>query len=282
MNKVSSLPFISILALIFLICAAVYKYKSQSEFSYLFGSSATLIFLFLSSLRLRKNKATGFDVLVASETIIAFGIVSLVLGLVVGVYQAMSIDEESIVFSTATIRILASPFVEGLFTAALAPVLAMVLRQINHADTVASGVTGGDPVTMTADLTNDFKELADQIKSATHEMNALCGVIANSANDYKTALGRVNSALMGLGSTVEGEIDPLKSALSGGSKELEEFRKGISSGKGMFDDLQDSSKKTSETLSEMNKATKEGTDLLKGLAKIIESIENFIKPDPKT
>lgn len=125
-----------------------------------------LLVLFFGAMLFHLSKSDKFDIIVASESIVAFGIASLTGGVVVGLSHALSVGDFAKI-ANEQIWGIAAPFLEGMFTAAVAPILAAVLRNIDSTSASGRGVD------FLPGAGEDFKKMAELASALTKQLAAL-------------------------------------------------------------------------------------------------------------
>jgi methyl-accepting chemotaxis protein len=168
-----------------------------------------LFVLFFSAAFFYRSQTEGFDIVVASESIVAFGIASLTGGVVVGLSQALGVDDFARIGKEQIVSI-STPFLEGVFTAATAPILAAVLRNIDSGFTAGTG-TGPAGI---SGMTEDFKKMADLISALTKQVSEL-----------KEATKGSSTSMAGFGSEIKKHSDLLKEALTAAQTEIKTMGK---------------------------------------------------------
>ncbi len=173
-----------------------------------------LFVLFVSAVWFHSSGNHDFDIIVASESIVAFGIASLTGGIVVGLSQALEVD----VFANMDkeqIGKLATPFLEGIAIAAIAPIFAAILRNMGAAATAGSAAGGlGSAISgMTEDfkkmaelvaaLTKQVSDLKDATRTSSHSMGDFGAKIKEYTEQLKTALFEAQSKIKGMGEAAE-------------------------------------------------------------------------------
>ncbi len=260
--------------------------------------------------------------IVASELLIALGIFSLITGIVISGYAALS---NIYVLSGSPWRLLQTvlvPFGEGLFASGLAPLLASMLRQI---EVLRYGIDDGARIGDEPDLSG----LANRVREATKALDDFAAAwnrsrgilegasatLMTSANTYARASQEIDKALTGLAGDIAGSstrgAEEIDKALSGLSEKIEisgahvarelgrtgdslneSLERATSGVDGILDragsrlsDLDGKADVTVKALEDLtnktrafSSATTEGTTLLTGLQKLIESVTNFIRP----
>ena len=242
---------------------------------YAVGSVGGLIWLTITAFSLRRRGEGAFDMVVAAEAIIAFGIFSLVLGLVMSLnfatQAAPALDE----LSLETLRPLTIPFLEGLCAAAVAPALATILRQYDAlSGTEEEAVMAGSPVAGGSGFFQRLEALEQGMTRAVEGAERLATVCESGAAKVETALGKLSESTDGLGDSIKSETERLAGAAKGGAVGLQELTAKAGESKTALEAL------TTETQA-FKEAAAESTTLLTGLADLIESVERFVKPDRK-
>ena len=213
--------------------------------------------LFRRAKDLVKDEVVGFDPLIASETMVAFGIFCLVLGLasiisrlLLGMFDFTAVQTGK---SEGLLGFL--PFVEGLVTAGFAPFLAVLLRI-----TIAEGEGHIDP-------TGDLTELASATAALTRSMNAAGGAL----EIFTTGTAAAGTSTKGLATAVKTETDRWGLALAEGQAHVKSLGEAASQGRGELAGL------ASETHKLMS-ATRETATMLEELSRLIEAVERFVAP----
>jgi hypothetical protein len=290
--------------------------------SFLAGVVLAQFWLFGSALMLRSRRVRHFDMIVASELLIALGIFSLITGIVVSGFVALHNVNTLTGAPWQLLQVVLFPFGEGLFGSGLAPLLASVLRQVEvlrygSGDTAA---TDGDIdlpglAAKIRETINALDDFASAWKRSEVILAGASSTLATSADIYARAAQNVEKALIALAADIE------KSSASG-AKTIDivfsEFSKGVGisgsrvarelgtggdsineslgrAAKGFdgildragtrFDELNKKTNTAASTLNELSiktrafsDATTDGTTLLIGLQKLIESVTNFVRP----
>jgi hypothetical protein len=215
--------------------------------------------------------------LVASELIIALGVLCLIIGIFIAIAFAITDTQQPAQLSLEGLRPFLMPFAEGLFAAGLAPVLAATLRQIEvlkYADD-ADGAPKDDLGHM-RDKIHDLTEVINSFISAcersqtTFEKGAM--VFNRSTDLYESAAKRVEAALGGLADSAVAQGRRFDSSFTTLSDGLSGFDKALAQSTHEVDGLREATRRHTA-------ATEEGTLLLEGLRKLIASVQRFIHPD---
>ncbi len=220
----------------------------------IFVNIVCLIYLYHEAEKSVKANVSGFDPVVASETMVAFGVLSLVMGLA-SIILAVMLDRISLGAVQKGDLLSFLPFVEGLLTAGFAPASAMLLR-IRVAELEADHDTIGD----LTGLTRATADLTNQMKSANAAVEAL-----------KSGATSAGAATVGLATSMKGEADKWGLALQEGQAHVKTFGEAARIGSGEVSDL------ASATAS-LKSATGEVTTLLDELSRLIVAVERFVEP----
>jgi len=188
-----------------------------------------LILLFLSALILNRSNGGNFDIVVASESIVAFGIASLTGGVVVGLSQALVVDDFAKI-GKGEIGNIAMPFLEGVFIAATAPILAAVLRNIDSHSGEPSLFPGVEATTvpgmnedikkmveLISALTKQISELQEATKASGYSMEGFRTKINEHTDQLKAAFIEASAEIKGMAASAgeaRGSIQKLGTALS--------------------------------------------------------------------
>jgi hypothetical protein len=292
------------------------------KFSFLIGAVTAQFWLFGWALILRARRVPRFDMVVASELLIALGIFSLITGIVISGVAALHDVYRLAASPWRLLQTVLVPFGEGLFASGLAPLLASMLRQIEV-------LRYGSDDSARGDDEPDLPGLADRVKEAIKALDDFAAAwnrsqvilegasatLMTSASTYARASQQVDEALTGLAGDIAkssargaGGIDK---ALSGLSEEIKTSGTRVarelgSTGDSLnesldrvtrevdgildrtgtrFSDLNGKTDVTARALEDLTTKTRafsnaatEGTTLLTGLQKLVESITNFIRP----
>lgn len=250
---------------------------------FLFGAIGAQVWLAVAALRLRARHVPRFDMIVASELIIALGILALITGIFSSVMFALQHTENVRELSFETLRPLLTPFAEGLLAAGFAPVLATVLRQI---EVLKYGVAHDEETTPEADLKAELDSLKSKLREVATVLENFASAYKRSqtmfeksatsfnksADRYETAAGKIEAAIGRLEHVVTTKGEQLSVGFDAVNRELSAY--GI--------ELAQSSQQMSSLTNETRRfqaAAKEGATLLDGLQTVIESVERFIRPD---
>lgn len=241
---------------------------------YAAGSVGGLLWLTRAAFSLRKRGAERFDMIVASEAIIAFGIFSLVLGLVMSLNFASSTALELTELTLDSLRPLMVPFLEGLCAAAVAPALATVLRQyeaLSHAE--EGELIGSSAVPGGSGFFKRLEILDERLNRAVAGTEALAASCEQGAERIEAAVEALANSTAGLSETIAAQQERFASSATASEQELLGLSHSVAESRGALEAL------AGETRA-LKQAASEGTTLLNGLAKLIASIDRFIKPDP--
>lgn len=117
------------IAFIGILAAHLYHLFANAGPELLLGCNL-LVLLGLSLVAAREQRRWGsaFSSALAAETIVAFGVLALILGLVTALVPLMFVDAATLAFDAATVRRVGLPFAQGLASAGLAPVFAVLVR----------------------------------------------------------------------------------------------------------------------------------------------------------
>jgi hypothetical protein len=248
-----------------------------------FAASALLglLWLFLAALRARRSRAANFDMIVAAESLIAFGILSLLLGLGLGIL-ILATDPGRAELAATRLDIpelepLLLPVAEGLVATAVATILANLLRQIEvvryGTETTAAALP---QATTPEELGQRLANLSSRLEVATQHLERLALAFRKGAEDYAAAMERLTAATTGVGARVEAEGEALRRALEQAGRHAQAFASELgaagAAGSEAMRELAAESRRFRD-------AAREGTTLLDGLARLIASVERFIRPE---
>lgn len=238
------------------VCANILQALTGTQLWILFlVNIGCLIVLSGAAVSYHDNNRPGFDPVVAAETIVAFGVTSLILSLVSAAYPLFVGRAIGDLFKTGGLGKIATPFLEGLATAGLAPLFAMILR-----NRVAEAEGTGDAV-------GDLTGLARAMAGLTREMDAARA----SMTELQVSLKSASVSTKALADNVQTEAERLKLVLLEAQAELKGLSGAASSSRTEVGEL------ASETAKLKSSMTENGV-LLAALAKLIESVERFVAP----
>ena len=242
---------------------------------YAAGAVGGLLWLTRAAFVLRRRSAERFDMVIASEAIIAFGIFSLVLGLVISLNYATQAAVELSALTLATLRPLTIPFLEGLSAAAVAPALATILRQYDALSTAEEGeIYGGSPVAGGSGFFKRLEQLEERMSRAVDGAERLALACEAGAERVEAAVGVLAEATGGLGEEIKAESARFAAAATANQDELEGLARSVAESRTALAALAEESRSLRDSASE-------GATLLGGLARLVESVERFVKPDAK-
>lgn len=222
----------------------------------IFANIGCLTYLYWTSESLAVSKSEGFDPIVASETMVAFGVFSLVSGLssillalILGRIGSVSGPNGLLVFL---------PFVEGLATAGLAPIFAMLLRI-----RVAELETEIDPTGDMAGLASATADLTSAVKAAN--------VAVETFQKSTTSAG---TAATGLASSMKSEADKWGLALQEGQAHVKTFGEATRISSGEVSQL-------ASATENLRRVSSEVSTLMEELSRLIAAVERFVEPRSK-
>ena len=263
-----------------------------------------ILLLFLSAI-LFSLKGWHIDIVVASESIVAYGIASLTGGVAIGLTQVSHLlEEKSPALDSAQIWWAATPFIEGIFIAAIAPILAAVLRNmasepdvaLAHGGAVANVLPDLDKLLEVGNQLAAFKSaMATTVESMTL-LNQETGKYNSELSSAKDSMKGMNAAarnlhdvsgklkahlevIAGLGDTVLTISNKLpKDKAESLAEQLTAARNSI---KGMGEAAQNAKSSIAQLsgFGALNKEVGETVKLLRGLQQIIASFQGFIGRD---
>jgi hypothetical protein len=238
-----------------------------------------VVFIFAStwygaaSRRLIDAGAKGLDAITTSELVIACGIASLLLHVAIA---GAHIDAELVKgkeFSEQTFRDAASIFSEGLICAAVAPVIAVVIRLLDGHDGAAAGISS--PV----EVGKILEDFARRSAGMAQNMERLSIAIALSAERYEGAAVRVSTALESLATDIQAKGSGVGSQLSALQSQAQVFGRSMDDASTAFGAINDSIQSLGRRLDEFGDKARSGSMLLDGLRDLISSVNRFIRPD---
>jgi len=257
--------------------------SDESHYYFLAGAVGAQVWLAVAAISLRSKRLANFDMIVASELIIALGILALICGIIIAViFTSQSIDI-SRGLSFETLRPLLTPFAEGLFAAGFAPVLATLLRQIEvlkygveHEDAAASkDAVHAELQTLRNEVhatTESFKNLAAACERSQAIFENSAASLDSSTDACTAGMAKIQTALGDLGSVVEAAGDGFQSGIGNITARLKDHESQLSRSTQEMNELAEATRR-------FKAATEEGTTLLNGLRAVIDSVERFVHPD---
>lgn len=274
----------SSVALALIVSFALLRYRGiLPEGGFALGTLAVFIAVAIVAVWLNQQ-SSRFDLTVAAETLVALGIFSLIVGLVAAIFKALSISSEAQITSLQDIRPLASSFLEGLLTAAAAPFLAATLRNYEViSETRASGDGSASDIAEAAKnfvrqmdtATKSVRELAEMIDKQRGSIVTALGAIDSEATKFTVALDRAGTAVASSADTLAKSFASEAAAMKSAAAEPISHMKGLGAA---ANHARESILTVSEELDRLKESTSETTALLDALAKLIESVERFVKP----
>ncbi|MBX9797599.1 hypothetical protein [Sphingomonas sp.] len=228
----------------------------QTSYPLLLATNIVLLFYMRweANSQLQRRRA-DFDPVIAAEMMVAFGVLSLILGIAAAVAPLFLGTASLRVNDLSALGILAVPFLEGLATAGLAPFFAVVLRIEAH------------EAATSADASADMTTLA----TVTHDLGLELKGTLRVVGDLREQLRFAASASQTLGQQMQAEASRLGAMVSQGEAQLK-----LLSGA-----AETSSKEVARLASEtsqLSAAAKETGTMLNALGDLIESVERFVKP----
>lgn len=150
-----------------LLAHALVAYAMVPTVALLICNALILAALTWAASRRRRETGGAFDLAFAAETVVAFGVLSLILGLVVALFPLLTGANEITQFSKKNLWAVGAPFLLGLATAGLAPLIAVLMRGWADDDPAA------DPDVQLAALAQSAAMLAGELGRARREAGAL-------------------------------------------------------------------------------------------------------------
>jgi len=149
-----------------------------------------------------------FNLTVAAETLVAFGVLSLVVGLGSAILLAVSRFKATKTIAIEDLSAVTTVFIEGLFTAAVCPMLAMLIR-IREAQlrVIEAGGPEMDAAAKAADA------LTTQLKSVTMHLTALNASLEKEVKTFQMATADVSGAARVMAESLWAESKRAKEAL---------------------------------------------------------------------
>jgi hypothetical protein len=211
------------------------------------------------------GKSRQFNLTVAAETLVAFGIFSLVVGLGCAILLALSRFQSADTIKMDDLGAVTTVFIEGLFTAAVCPMLAMLIRIRDAQLRVAeAGGAEMDGAARAADA------LASQLKAMTATLTALNTALVEEVKTFRTAAAEVGAAARVM-------ADDLFKGSKQAKEALQQVERGATSLGGTAEKAATATGRFGTELSGLTKSASDTKALLDALSKAVESVERFIK-----
>lgn len=231
---------------------------------YMTATLFTAVCLTVLAFRLRKS-SPQFNLTVAAETIVAFGIYCLIVGLGSAVVLAMNLAQAQPPLANH-LPAMAWAFAEALATAALAPILAMLLRTHHVYLRIATSGAGD-----LDDAARAAKALTEQISLTVTRLASLNSALEKEVKALSDAAGSAASAAKSLADKLKTESDRARDALHqleagaiGFAKAAESSREAANSIEKPLKDIGSSANETRIALDALSTAT--------------VSVERFLRP----
>ncbi len=216
-----------------------------------------------------KETRQKIDLLIAAETIVAFGIVGLIFGLTISVLPILSAPLPEGGLSLTTLSPIIQMFLFSLSGAAFAPIFAVLLRNHEFAVTSTGTPSGGLDAD---DLSPVFKKLSDELTAMVTKVETLSAVVEHGAGAFKASLSEASSSVSGFATGVKEEVAGLEKNMAAASHQIESLQKS-------FSDLTGKTKDTGDALSQMKAVANQNSQMLEELSRLIETIDRFIQND---
>ncbi len=230
---------------------------SQTTFPLLFIVNIAALFYLRWRARTYMQRARAdFDAVIAAEMMVAFGVLSLILGITSAVAPlfigsvSLRIDDLSALASLAT------PFLEGLATAGLAPFFAVLLRIEAH------------EVETSFDTSVDLSHLAMATRDLTREVRAALTAIHALQESARDATAATHLLANGL----RGDAERVTTIISAGEAQLKLLGTAAQTSS-------DEIARLGDETARLHASTTEANALLTALGDLIESVERFVKPN---
>jgi hypothetical protein len=250
---------------------------------FLAGALGAEAWLAIAAVYLRDKELPRFDMVVASESIIAFGIFALICGVVIAAVFTLPRIDLARGFSLEALRLLLTPFAEGLIAAGFAPLLATVLR---HIEVLKYGAATDDAVAPEVEMKVELENLRKEALAATKSFNDLIAAcersraifersatsLNKSTDAYEAGVEKIQAALGRFGEVIKEECSTIETSLGTLNARLEDNENQLSRSTQEMIDLTEATRR-------FKAAAEEGTTLVEGLRSVVESIERFIHPD---
>lgn len=206
----------------------------------------------------------AFGLAVPAETIVAFGIFSLVIGLAAGLYRPLTQGLDLSALTLEALWPICLPFIHGLIAAAFAPLIAMLLRNY-EAGAVADAGTG-----------SQAQDIADANRKLAEELTIAQATVARLNRELKSASDEFGRGMQDAAKSA----DALAKAIQKSAKAIGGKTEGLASTFQTFDrsvkDMTGDAEAAAKAIAQLKQAAEESRTLLDAFATLIESVENFL------
>lgn len=179
-----------------------------------------IVFAAIWALLERDRKSSRFDMLGASEIVVVYGIFGLLASLAFGAAQSAPLIEAGLSGTAIDLRALVplvTRFTEGLFAAGIAPLVAVVLRQV---ELMVGKPRLVDVVLDPKELEREFKGLELSLKGLNREVEGMMTRFGGSAERLTDAVTALNKAIASSATLVDASGRQLGDALSRGAASI--------------------------------------------------------------
>jgi hypothetical protein len=256
MGKSWKFTHVAGLAMVVSIVAHIYQFTGAATGPFLIIVNGVLLaMLAFAAVRAHDQRALGFDVIVAAETIVAFGVMSLIFSLTAALAPLFTGAHQLDVNSLKSLQSAALPFLEGLATAGVAPLVAMLVRNLAVEKDALVNPTG------------EVTDLAQALGALTLEVQQTHAAVG----ELGTAVATAVRATTGFAEAVKDEANGLAVALGVAEARV----------RGLGEVTSDGAAQVSSLRVELEQLTASSTSartMLDTLAQVIESAERFIAP----
>jgi methyl-accepting chemotaxis protein len=262
---------------------------APARFAFGIAAVAAELELFAAAWYLRSQSEPRFDMTIAAETVVAFGVFSLIGGIALAIFatRGSSLNIHDMIEGNANpvdLDILLISFGDGLLASAFAPLLATVMRHVEvllytpHTETSASG----DSLEL---LKHDADRVANALAKLRTEVEAAAAHTASFAKVAKSifealnelaagirdARGAVPAALSSVSLEINSRGGQIAKALVETGSSLEGFKTGVTAGA-------DTIRGMTGEFDRLSKEARAATGMLTRLQELIDSVTNFIRP----
>lgn len=244
--------------------AAAIGYNAIASYNVQYLAVALLVALFFLAVALSRD-TQSLNHTIAAETIVAIGIFSLVVSLAGAIYRIQPIlsNKSNTSFIYSELAPLGGLFFEGLIAAAVAPLLATMLRNIDGGENEAESAEPD-----LAEAAKKAKHLAKELDKAGSIIGTLNEGLLDQVEVLKKAATSAASATTGLVEALKNETERLKIALQRVQAELGGLSDASAKGREAVVNLGGS-------MGAASTSAKEARELLDALGKLIDSVERF-------
>lgn len=228
----------------------------------------------------REKKPSRFDMVGASEIVVVYGIFGLLASLAFGAAQSAPLIDAGLSGNAIDLRTLIPlvyRFTEGLFAAGIAPLVAVVLRQV---ELMVGKPRIVDVILDPMELEREFKTLEMSLKGLNREVDAMMTRFGGSADRLTDAVNALNAALASSATSVDTSGRQLGDAIARGaagiSGPLESSAQRLAELDRALLGLRDALAETIPNTQSLSIHGRDAAQVLDELVEVVASVRNFI------